>query len=51
MQTGKHRRIPIVLFGKDFWTKSVGAMIDTFVEHGTVSASGVWSERGSRQLF
>ena len=37
VQTGKSKRVPIVLFGKSFWTRVVN--FDVLVEEGTISAA------------
>ena len=36
VQTGKSKRVPIVLFGRDFWTRVIN--FDVLVEEGTISA-------------
>jgi len=36
VQTGKSKRVPIVLFGSDFWTRVIN--FDVLVEEGTISA-------------
>nr|WP_137676714.1 LOG family protein [Parerythrobacter lutipelagi] len=46
IQTGKMQRIPIVLFGKDFWTRVVN--FEAIAEEGTISKKDLdlihWSE-------
>lgn len=39
VQTGKHDRIPIVLFGRDFWSRLIN--FDVFVELGLISPEDV----------
>jgi len=38
VQTGKTRRIPIILVGSEFWTGLIGWFRDTLVTAGTISA-------------
>lgn len=35
MQTDKHSRVPVVLYGRDFWERLID--FDVFVEHGLIS--------------
>lgn len=39
IQTGKHSRIPVVLFGRDFWSRLID--FDVFVEMGLISPEDV----------
>ena len=39
MQTGKSKRIPIILFGTEFWEGLLEWFEKTLVEVGTISAS------------
>ncbi len=36
VQTGKSKRVPIVLFGRDFWERAIN--LEVLVEEGTISA-------------
>ena len=36
VQTGKSKRVPIVLFGRSFWSRAIN--LDVLVEEGTISA-------------
>ncbi|PIE36585.1 MAG: TIGR00730 family Rossman fold protein, partial [Gammaproteobacteria bacterium] len=38
VQTGKSKRIPIILFGSDFWEGLIDWFTNTLVEAGTISA-------------